>query len=109
MLHFNTSTFSNLLDALNCTARRKALVTPFKEKFDGTSDNFLQHIADFNQCYEDSGIVEDFKFFEEEHLPPSDIDMTDLKAHTASLSDPHHFTFGNILFISIYRKTSTSP
>jgi hypothetical protein len=49
MLPFNTSTFSNLLGASDRAAQRKALVAPFKDEFDGKSDDVLQHIADFNQ------------------------------------------------------------
>jgi hypothetical protein len=41
--------------------------------------------------------VEDFNFIEKEHLPPSDVDMTDPKARTAWLSDPRRFTYGNLL------------
>ncbi len=41
--------------------------------------------------------MEDFNFIEKEHLPPSDVDMTDPKARTAWLSDPRRFTYENLL------------
>jgi hypothetical protein len=99
MLPFTTSTFSNILGAPDCATQRKAIVAPFKEEFDGKSEDVL-YIADFSQCCEDTGIVKDFNFIEEEHLPPSNVDMTDSKAHTAWLSDTHCFTYGNILINS---------
>jgi hypothetical protein len=100
MLPFNTSSFSNTLGASDRAAQRKALVSPFKEEFDGKPDDVLQHIALFHHRCEESGVVEDFKFIEEEHLPPSDIDMSDPKQRTAWLSDPRRFTYGNILLDS---------
>jgi hypothetical protein len=90
----------NLLGAYDHVAQCKALVAPFKKEFDGKSEDILQHVADFNQCCKDTGIVEDFNFIEEEDLPPSDVDMTDSKACTAWLSDPHCFTYGNIILDS---------
>jgi hypothetical protein len=83
MLPFNTSAFSNTLGAPDCATQRKALITPFKEEFDGKAEDVLQQIAVFNQHCEETGIIEDFNFIEEEHLPPSDIDMSNSKVHTA--------------------------
>jgi hypothetical protein len=100
MLPFNTSSFSNTLGASDRAAQRKALIASFKEEFDGKPDDVLQHIAMFNHRCEESGVIEDFKFIEEEHLPPSDFDMTDPKQRTAWLSDPRRFTYGNILIDS---------
>ena len=49
---YNTSSFSNILDASDRAAQRKAVVTPFKDDFDGSIDNVMQHIADFNhRCH----------------------------------------------------------
>jgi hypothetical protein len=79
MLPFNTSSFSNTLGATDHAAQHKALVAPFKEDFDGKADDVLQHIAIFTHRCEESGVIEDFKFIEEEHLPPSNIDMPDAK------------------------------
>jgi hypothetical protein len=100
MLPFNTSSFSNTLGAADRAAQRKALVASFKEEFDGKSEDVLQHIALFTHRCEESGVIEDFKFIQEEHLPPSDIDMSDPKQRTSWLSDPRRFTFGNILLDS---------
>jgi hypothetical protein len=79
MLPFNTSSFSNTLGASDCAAQRKALVAPFKEEFDGKPDDVLQHFALFKHRCEESGVIKDFKFIEEEHLPPSDVNMSDTK------------------------------
>ncbi len=92
MLPFNTSSFSNTLGATDWAAQRKALVAPFKEEFDGKSDDVLQHIAIFTHRCEESRVIEDFRFIDEEHLPPSDIDMSDPKQWTSWLSDLHRFT-----------------
>jgi hypothetical protein len=100
MLPFNTSSFSNTLGASDRAAQRKALVAPFKEEFEGKPEDVLQHIAIFTHRCEESGVIEDFKFIEEEHLPPSDIDMSDPKQRTSWLSDPRRFTYGNILLDS---------
>jgi len=52
MLPYNTSSFSNVLDGPDCAAQRKAVVTPFKEDFDGSINNVMQHIADFtHHCH----------------------------------------------------------
>jgi hypothetical protein len=102
MLPFNTSACSNnTLGAPARAAQRKALIAPFKEKFDGKAEDVIQHIAVFNQRCEETGIIEDFNFIEEEHLPPSDVDMSNPKARTAWLTDPHRSTYGNILLDSL--------
>jgi hypothetical protein len=100
MLPFNTSSFSNTLAASDHAAQRKALVAPFKEEFDGKADDVLQHIAIFTHRCKESGVIEDFKFIEAEHLPPSDVDMSDAKQSTSWLSDPCCFTYGTILIDS---------
>jgi hypothetical protein len=69
MLPFNTSAFSNTLGATDRAAQRKALVAPFKEDFEGKAEDVLQHIAAFTQRCEETGVIEDFKFIEEEHPP----------------------------------------
>lgn len=55
MLPFNTSVFSNLLSAFNCTALQKAIVAPINE-FDAKAEDVMQHIAQFTQCCEEIGI-----------------------------------------------------
>jgi hypothetical protein len=100
MLPFNTSAFSNTLGATDRATQRKALIAPFKEEFDGKAEDVLQHIAAFNQCCEETGVIEDFKFIEEEHSPPSNVNMSDPMASTIWLSDPRRFTYGNILIDS---------
>jgi hypothetical protein len=94
MLPFNTRSFSNTLGATERAAQCKALVSPFKEEFNGKSEDVLQH-----RC-EESGVIEDFKFLIKENLPPPDIDMSDPKEKTAWLSDVCRFTYGNILIDS---------
>lgn len=100
MLPFNTSAFSNSLAASDRAAQRKAIVTPFKEEFDGNIDDVLQHIASFNHRCIETGVIEDFNFIDEENEPPSDIDMDDPKARIAWLSDSRRFTYGNLLIDS---------
>jgi hypothetical protein len=100
MLLFNTSAFSNTLGATDRAAQHKALITPFKEEFDGKAEDVLQHIAAFTQRCEETRVIEDFQFIEEEHSPSSDVDMSDPKASIAWLSDPRRFTYGNILIDS---------
>jgi hypothetical protein len=60
----------------------------------------LQHIKAFNHRCKEAGVVEDFKFIEEEHLPPSTVDLTDPAQQKAWLTDPTRFTYGNILLDS---------
>jgi hypothetical protein len=100
MLPFNTSAFSNTLGAPDRAAQRKALVAQFKEEFDGKPEDVIQHIALFTHCCEESGVIEDFKFIKEEHLPPSTVDLSIPAQRTAWLSDPDRFTYGNILIDS---------
>lgn len=45
LLSFNTSAFSNILNAANRAAQCSALVTPFTDLFDGNPDNTLQYIG----------------------------------------------------------------
>jgi hypothetical protein len=79
MLPFNTSAFSNSLAVSDCTTQRKAVVTPFKEEFDGNNDDVMQHIATFDHCCIKTSFIEDFNFIDCENPPPSDIDMEDTK------------------------------
>jgi len=44
LLPFNTSTFSNKLNADDRAAKRKALVVPFEETFDTKNEDTLQFI-----------------------------------------------------------------
>jgi hypothetical protein len=96
-LPFDTSAFSNTLNAVDRSAQRKALVAPFKEEFDGNSANILHFIAIFTQWCQETGVVQDFTYVEHENSPPSTVDMNDSASRTAWLIDPHHFTFGNFL------------
>jgi hypothetical protein len=64
LLPFNTSAFSNLLGASDRAAQRKALVAPFKEEFDGSLDDVLQHIASFTTRCAETGVIEDFNYIE---------------------------------------------
>jgi hypothetical protein len=100
MLPFNTSAFRNTLGATDRAAQRKALVTPFKEEFDGKAEDVLQHIAVFKQRCEETGVIEDFQYVEQENPPPSDIDMTDPTSKAKWLTDSRRFTYGNILLDS---------
>jgi hypothetical protein len=97
LLPFNTSTVSNLLVAPDQAAQGKALIAPFKEEFDGSPEDVLQHITSFNTHCVEPGVTEDFSYIEEVNEPPSDFDMNDSSPHTAWLSDLHHYTYGNIL------------
>jgi hypothetical protein len=97
LLPFNTSAFSNLLGASDRAAQCKALVAPFKEEFDGSPDDVLQHIASFTTHCTETGVTEDFNYIEKEKYPPSVIDMDDPASKTSWLSDPRCFTYGNIL------------
>jgi len=99
MIPFNTSSFSNTLGSSDHPAQRKALVSPFKEEFDGRPEDVLQHIATFTHRCEESGVVEDFKFLQE-NSPPDKIDMSNSKAKADWLIDSRHFTYGNILIDS---------
>jgi hypothetical protein len=100
MLPFNTNSFSNTLGTTNRATHRKALVSPFKEEFDGKLKYVLQHIATFTHHCKESGVIEDFKFLIEENQPPPDIVMSDQKGKAAWLSDSRRFTYGNILIDS---------
>jgi hypothetical protein len=97
LLPFNTSAFSNLLGASDHAAQRKALVAPFKEEFDGSPDDVLQHIASSTTHCTETGVTEDFNYIEKENYPPSVIDMDDPASKPSWLSDPRRFTYGNIL------------
>jgi hypothetical protein len=97
LLPSNTSAFSNLLGASDHAAQRKALVALFKEEFDGSSDDVLQHIASFSTRCTKTGVIEDFNYIEKENDPPSDIDMDDPASKTSWLSNPRCFIYGNIL------------
>jgi hypothetical protein len=77
MLSFNTSAFSNSFGASDHAAQRKALVAPLKEEFYGKPEDVLQHIKAFDHRCKEAGIIENFKFIKEEHLPPSIIDHSD--------------------------------
>jgi hypothetical protein len=72
---YNTSSFSNILDAPDRAAQRKAVVTPFKDNFDGSIDNVMQHIGDFTHRCHETGMIEEFTFVDEENPPPDDVDM----------------------------------
>jgi hypothetical protein len=99
MLPFNTSAFSNLLGATDRAAQRKAVVAPFDE-FDAKAEDVIQHIAQFTQRCEETGIIEDFAFIESENSPPSTIDMTDPTQKAAWLADPKRYNYGNLLIDS---------
>jgi hypothetical protein len=60
----------------------------------------MQHIAQFTQRCEETGIIKDFNFIESKNTPPSDIDMSDPIEKAAWINDPHHFVYGNILLDS---------
>jgi hypothetical protein len=76
LLLFNTSAFSNILSAPDCTAQHKALISLF-DVFDGKPEDVHQHIAQFTQCCIETGVVEDFSFIICENPPPSDVDLVD--------------------------------
>jgi hypothetical protein len=100
LLPFNTSAFTNQLNADDHPVQCKAIVAPFKEEFDGTSDNVLHFISLFTQCCRETGVVDELKFILQEHSPPSNVDMTDATARTAWLIDSRCFTYGNFLIDS---------
>jgi hypothetical protein len=100
MLPFKTSTFGNTLATSDCAAQRQAVVTPFKEEFDGNIYDIMQHIANFHHHCVETVIIEDFNFMDHENPPPSNIDMDDAKERLAWLSDPRRFTYGNLLIDS---------
>jgi len=105
---YNTSSFSNILDAPDRAAQRKAVVAPFKEDFDGTIENVMQHIADFTHRCHETSVIEEFNFVDKGHSPPDDIDMEDQKERLAWLSDPRRFTYGNLLIDSSTAKLQTA-
>ena len=76
------------------------IVTPFKNDFDGSINNVMQHLADFTHCCHETGMIEEFNFIEEEHSPPEDFDMDDQKQCLAWISDSRRFTYGNLLIDS---------
>ena len=82
MLPFNTSAFSNSLGASDRAAQQKAIVALF-DTFDAKPGDVMQHIAQFTQQCEETGIMEDFNFVESENSPPSDVDLSDPKAKAA--------------------------
>jgi hypothetical protein len=97
LLPFNTSSFSNTLNAADRSAQRKALVAPFMDLFDGNPDDTLQYIAQFTQRCVETGVIGDFDFISEEHPPPSDIDLTDPVDAASWKTDPRCITKGNLL------------
>ena len=70
LLPFDTSTFSNKLNADN-------RADPFEENFDAKSEDTLQFIGCFTQCCIETGVMADFNYIISENSPPSDINMTD--------------------------------
>jgi hypothetical protein len=97
LLPFNTSAFSNILNATDRPAQRKALVAPFMDLFDGNSNNTLQYIASFTQRCVETGVIGDFDFHATENPPPSDVDITDPVQAASWKNDPRRFTKGNLL------------
>jgi hypothetical protein len=93
------SAFSNLLGASDCAAQRKAVVAPFDE-FDAKAEDVIQHIAQFTQQCEETGIITDFNFIESKNPPPSTVDMTDSAQKAAWLIDPKCFNYCNLLIDS---------
>jgi hypothetical protein len=96
MLPFNTSAFSNTSGAPDRAAQRKAVVAPFDE-FDAKLENVQQHIAQFTQRCEETGLIEDFSFIACENAPPPDVGLSDPIEKAAWISDPQRLTLGNIL------------
>jgi hypothetical protein len=91
MLPFNTiSVFSHLLSAFNCTALQKATVAPIDE-FDAKAEDGMQHIAQFTQCCEEIGIMEDFNCIESKNPPPSDVDLSNPIEKAAWINYSHRF------------------
>jgi hypothetical protein len=99
MLPFNTSAFSNSLGAPDRAAQRKAIVAPFDE-FDAKPEDVMQHIAQFTQRCEETGIMEDFNFVASENPPPSDVDLSDPTAKAAWMKDSRCLNYGNFLIDS---------
>jgi hypothetical protein len=97
LLPFNTSAFSNTLNAADHPAHRKALVYSFYGPFDGNPDNTLQYIALFTQRCVETGVIGDFDLIEQEHSPPSTVYLTDPIQAASWITDPCHVTNGNIL------------
>ena len=60
LLPFKTSSFSNILNATDRSALRKALVASFTDLFDGNPDDTLQFIAQFTQRCVETGVIGDF-------------------------------------------------
>jgi hypothetical protein len=100
LLPFNTSTFSNTLNAADRAAQRKALVAPFQDLFDANPENVLQFTENFTQRCQETGVMADFDFIIRENLPPSDVDLNDKAAAAAWLTDARRFTTANILIDS---------
>ncbi len=97
LLPFNTSTFSNKLNADDRAAKRKALVVPFEETFDTKNEDTLQFIWQFTQRCVETGVVADFNFIISENSPPSTVDMDDPAEKAKWFSDPACFNMGNLL------------
>jgi hypothetical protein len=97
LLPFKTSTFSNTLGASDRAANQKTLIAPFKEEFNGSPEDVLQHITSFKTHCEETGVTEDFNFIDEENETPLDIDMTDSTDPASWLSDSHCCNYGKIL------------
>jgi hypothetical protein len=100
LLPFNTSTFSNILNADDRAAQCKAVVVPFQDLFDAKPENVLQFTEHFTQQCEETGVMADFDFLIRENPPSSDIDLDDKASVTAWISDPRRFTTGNLLIDS---------
>jgi hypothetical protein len=96
MLPFNTSAFTNTLGAPDRAAQRKAVFAPFNE-FDAKLENIQQHVAQFTQRREETGLKEDFSFFDSEYAPPPDIDLSNPIEKAAWISDLQRLNYGNIL------------
>lgn len=97
LLPFNTSAFRNTLNSADRPAQRKALVSPFTDLFDGNPNNTLQYIALFTQRCVETGVTSDFDFIEQEHSPPSTVDLSDPVQAASWKNDPRRITKGNIL------------
>jgi hypothetical protein len=100
LLPFNTSTFSNILNADDRAAQRKALVAPFQDLFDANHENVLQFTENFTQRCQETGVMADFDYIVQENQPPSDVDLTDKTSVAAWQTDPRRFTIKNLLIDS---------
>jgi len=66
-------------------------------EFDAKLENVQQHIAQFTQRCEETGLIEDFSFIACENAPPPDVGLSDPIEKAAWISDPQRLTLGNIL------------